>query len=469
MTDNKASGKPNVLFILTDDQRFDTIHALGNAEIATPNLDQLVARGTAFTRAHIPCGTSGAVCMPSRAMIHTGRTLFHLHQEGQEIPPEHTTLGECFKSAGYRTFGTGKWHNGTASYARSFTDGGSIFFGGMWDHWNVPVCDYDPSGAYDNEINSIMDAKASNTVTRVHCDRYVPGKHSSELISDEAVGFIDGYTAAQPFFMYVSYLAPHDPRSMPDRFKALYDPEHIALPDNFMSEHPFQYGVQDIRDEVLADYPRDPAEIRRHLAEYYAMITHLDFEIGRILQALEKSGQMDQTIIVLAGDNGLALGQHGLMGKQNCYDHSIRVPLIFCGPGIPVGIKCNQYAYLLDIYPTLCELLEIGRPATVEGISLLPVMQNTQAAVRESLYFAYTDLIRSVKDDRYKLIEYAGNIRQTQLFDLLKDPAERQNLFGQEDHAAIVDRLRLELMNFRDQWDDRQHRMGDVFWSRCSI
>ncbi|MDW7658953.1 MAG: sulfatase-like hydrolase/transferase [Bacillota bacterium] len=469
MTDKDTSRKPNVLFILTDDQRFDTIHALGNAEVATPNLDRLVNRGTAFTRAHIPCGTSGAVCMPSRAMIHTGRTLFHLQQEGQEIPPEHTTLGECFRSADYRTFGTGKWHNGTAAYARSFTDGGSIFFGGMWDHWNVPVCDHDPTGAYDNEINCIMNFQANSAVTRVHCDRYTPGKHSTELISDEAVQFIGGYSTDQPFFMYVSYLAPHDPRSMPERFKALYDPESIALPENFMSEHPFQYGVQHIRDEVLAASPRDPAEIRRHLAEYYAMITHLDFEIGRILQALDESGQMDETIIVLAGDNGLALGQHGLMGKQNCYDHSIRIPLIFCGPGIPVGQRCDQYAYLLDIYPTLCELLSIEQPATVEGLSLLPSMQNPQVSVRDTLYFAYTDLIRSVKDDRYKLIEYAGNIRQTQLFDLLQDPAERQNLYGQEDHAAIVDRLRLELMNFRDQWDDRQHRLGDAFWSQCSL
>ena len=171
----KKSAQPNVLFILTDDQRFDTIRALGNPDILTPNLDRLAARGAAFTRAHIPCGTSGAVCMPSRAMVHTGRTLFHLDREGQSIPPEHTTLGECFQAAGYRTFGTGKWHNGTASFARSFCDGGAIFFGGMWDHWNVPICDYDPTGAYANEVNVIQNPHASNAVTREHCDRYVPG------------------------------------------------------------------------------------------------------------------------------------------------------------------------------------------------------------------------------------------------------------------------------------------------------
>ncbi|MFQ8600584.1 MAG: sulfatase-like hydrolase/transferase [Oscillospiraceae bacterium] len=130
----------NVLFILTDDQRYDAIHALGNPAIHTPNMDRLVEMGTAFTNAHIPGGTSGAICMPSRAMINTGRTLFSLAGEGQDIPPEHTTLAEVFAQAGYTTFGTGKWHNGTPSFARGFSSGDNIFFGGMWDHWNVPVC-----------------------------------------------------------------------------------------------------------------------------------------------------------------------------------------------------------------------------------------------------------------------------------------------------------------------------------------
>lgn len=466
---NKAKAvKPNILFILTDDQRFDTIHALGNPEIQTPNLDRLVANGTAFTHAHIPCGTSGAVCMPSRAMIHSGRTLFHLQKEGQSIPPEHTMLGEHLQTAGYRTFGTGKWHNGTASFARSFQDGGAIFFGGMWDHWNVPICDYDPTGTYANEINIIQNPQAGNKIMRVHCDRYMPGRHSTELISDEAIRFLEGNSSNQPFFLYAAFMAPHDPRSMPERFKAMYDPDKIRLPENVMAEHPFTYGVRDIRDEVLAPYPRDPAEIRRHIAEYYAMITHLDDEIGRILKALERTGKMDETIVVLAGDNGLALGQHGLMGKQNCYEHSVRVPLIFSGFGIPRGCRCDQYAYLLDIFPTLCDLIDVPCPASVEGRSLLPVMQKRQA-IRKTLYFAYTDLIRAVKDDRYKLIEYTGQIRMTQLFDLLHDPQEQKDLAENAEYTATITRLRQEMSGFSKQWDDRQHPMGKAFWDRCEI
>ncbi|MEG0388461.1 MAG: sulfatase-like hydrolase/transferase, partial [Niameybacter sp.] len=129
----------NVLFLIADDQRFDTIRALGNQEIHTPYLDKLVKMGTTFTNAHIPSGTSGAVCMPSRAMIHSGRTLFHIQGEGQNIPNEHSTLGETLKNAGYYSCGIGKWHNGIESYARSFNDGDDIFFGGMWDHWHVPI------------------------------------------------------------------------------------------------------------------------------------------------------------------------------------------------------------------------------------------------------------------------------------------------------------------------------------------
>ena len=141
-----ASKTPNVLVLFTDDQRYDTIAALGNDAISTPNIDRLVARGTAFTQAHIPSGMHGAVCMPSRAMLHTGRSLYHLDGTGESIPERFALMGETFAGEGYATFGTGKWHNGPRAFNRSFADGGEIMFGGMADHWNVPMCDYDQIG-----------------------------------------------------------------------------------------------------------------------------------------------------------------------------------------------------------------------------------------------------------------------------------------------------------------------------------
>ncbi len=460
--------QPNIVFFFTDDQRFDTIAALGNNEIITPNIDRLVGMGTTFTQAHIPCGTSGAVCMPSRAMLMTGRTLFHLEREGQSIPPEHTTMGEVLQQAGYRTFGTGKWHNGTASYARSFTDGGEIFFGGMWDHWNVPACNFDPDGNYDEQAKPwIKDAFHTKDITTVYADHLTPGKHSTELFGDVSETFLDTYASDDPYFMYISFMAPHDPRSMPERFLKMYDPSSLTLPENFMEEHPFEYGIRELRDEVLAPYPRTPELVKQHLAEYYAMITHLDHEIGRVINAVQRRGELENTIFIFAGDNGLALGQHGLFGKQNHYEHSIRVPLIFAGPGIPAGEQRDTYAYLLDIFPTLCDLLEIETPASVEGSSLLASIRDENVTIRDALYFAYTVMLRGVKDDRFKLIEYIHEGRNTtQLFDLAEDPWEVHNLADDAAHDLRLASLRERLFRFRDKWDDRDHPMGETFWSR---
>ena len=455
-----AAKPPNILFFFTDDQRFDTIAALGNEEIHTPNLDALAARGTTFRRAHIPGGTSGAVCMPSRAMLHTGRTLFHIQGEGQEIPPEHATMGEAFRAAGYDTYATGKWHNERASFARSFSHGGEIFFGGMDDHWNVPAYNFDASGRYETICPVVKTPFENNDVAYRSCDHIHAGRHSTDLFVDAATNFLEGRRGERPFLAYVSLMAPHDPRTMPRRFLDIYDPDAIQLPANFAQRHPFDNGALRIRDELLAAFPREPAEIRRHIAEYYAMISHLDDGLGRLMAVLDGRKLLDETIVVFAGDNGLALGQHGLMGKQNLYEHSVRVPLIFAGSGIRAGAQREDLVYLLDIFPTLCGLADIPVPATVEGLSLAPQLRGTAGASRDLLYLAYESCMRGVSDGRHKLIEYAGG--ETQLFDLLEDPSEVDNLACRE--PARVDSMRTVLAQLRDRWDDRAHPKGARFW-----
>jgi arylsulfatase A-like enzyme len=458
--------RPNIVFFFTDDQRFDTIAALGNTVVQTPHMDRLVRSGVAFTQAHIPCGTSGAVCMPSRAMLHSGRTLFHLQGAGESIPEAHTTLGEALRGAGYRTFGVGKWHNGPASYQRSFGAGDDIFFGGMADHWNVPVCPYDPTGRYEYRAAYVESFMTDNAVRYRLCEHVHPGRHSSELIADAGLAFLEQADAAQPFFMYLSFLAPHDPRTMPREFLEHYAPDRLELPPNFAAEHPFDTGALRIRDELLASLPRQPAEVRRHLAEYYGMISHLDANIGRVLAALDARGLTENTLFILAGDNGLALGQHGLMGKQNCYDHSVRVPLVFAGPGLPRGVRSEAFAYLFDIFPTLCELTGTPIPASVEGTSLVPALRCPQEPLRDTLYFAYTDTQRAVKDREFKLIEYViqGRRTMTQLFCLATDPWERCNLAGDPAHAGTVARLRQELYRWREAWDDEASPWGQTYW-----
>lgn len=458
--------RPNIVFFFSDDQRFDTIRALGNADVQTPTMDRLVAQGTTFTHAHIPGGTSGAICMPSRAMLHTGRTLFHLEGAGQGIPEDHAMLGEHLQAHGYRTWGTGKWHNGPASFARSFSDGAEIFFGGMDDHWNVPAFDYDPTGKYDSVLPQCPDAFKSNALKIRKGDHVTAGKHSSELFADGAIDWLERCDSDDPFFLYLSFMAPHDPRTMPQAYLDGYDPEDIPLPENFMGGHPFDNGDLKVRDEVLEAFPRDPHAVRRHIAEYYAMITHLDAQMGRVLDALTACGKADNTIVVFAGDNGLAVGQHGLLGKQNMYEHSVRVPLIFAGPGVPAGERRSAYVYLLDIFPTLCALIGVDTPDSVEGTSLVPALNDGAERVRETLFSAYRGYQRMVKDERFKLIEYAVNGRRTtQLFDLENDPLELHNLADDEAHAGVVSALRETLFQWRDDWDDAKSEWGRAFWN----
>ncbi len=457
--------RPNIVFFLTDDQRFDTIASLGNPVVHTPNMDLLVRDGTAFTHAFIPGGTSGAVCMPSRAMLHTGRTLFHIHNAGEAISADHITLGEAFRAAGYATYGVGKRHNGTDSYHRSFTGGAEIFFGGMADHWNVPVFNYDPTGRYDKRCLYIEHPLWSNVAKERFCDHIHAGRHSTDLIADAGIEFLNDHPAGRPYLLYLSFLAPHDPRSMPREFLEMYEPARLPLPPNFLPQHPSDNGDQRCRDENLAAFPRNENEIRRHIAEYYAMISHLDHRIGTVIEAVRERGDLERTIFVLCGDNGLAVGQHGLMGKQNIYDHSVRVPLVFCGPGIPAGRKTDTFAYLLDIFPTLCELAGVSIPPTVEGCSLVPVIRSG-ASVRDAVYLAYCDLHRGIRTRQHKLIEYVvgGRRVMTQLFDMVADPWERRNLAGDPALSHVLADLRRKMIQMRDEWDDIKTQWGRTFW-----
>ncbi len=189
-----------------------------------------------------------------------------------------------------------------------------------------------------------------------------------------------------------------------------------------MPLHPFDNGDMQGRDEKLAPWPRTPEEIRRHLHEYYASITGLDHHVGRLLAALDALGLTDDTIVIFASDNGLAIGSHGLMGKQNLYEHSAKVPLILAGPGIPKG-GSNALVYLMDLLPTVCELVSEPSPAGLDGKSLKGIIEGKSKSVRDTLFYAYRDMQRAIRDDRFKLILYQ-RINRKQLFDLAGDPDE---------------------------------------------
>jgi arylsulfatase A-like enzyme len=441
--------RPNILFLFADDMQSNSINALGNSEVITPNLDRLVRNGTSFVNTYIMGSTAGAVSIPSRAMLMTGRYLFSLDGAGENIPQEHTTIGEALQSVGYRTFGTGKWHNDRLAFHRSFTDGGDIFFGGMTDQWNVQVYDFDPEGKYSARIPYTINFQTQAVGFR-DGDRINSGYHSSELFSDRAIDFINSYDDENPFFMIVSYLAPHDPRVMPPEFLAMYDTAKIVLPPNVMPEHPFDNGELIIRDESLLAVPRDPVKVKIEILRYYAMITHLDEQIGRVIDALKESGLYENTIIVFAADNGIAVGQHGLLGKQNIYEHSVGVPLIISGQGFEAGKKDERFTYLSDLFPTFCDLAQVPIPASVESISILSPER------RDMMFFAYRHFQRAVRQGDYKLIEYHVNDVETiQLFNLKNDPWEINNLANDGRYSRRVAEMRKLLVEQKEKHEIR--------------
>ena len=428
----------NVVLLFADDMRYGMID---NPYVITPNLDRLAEKGVMFRNAHIPGGTSGAVCMPSRAMLHTGRLLEDLASFGKYIPLEHIMLGEVLQKHNYITYGIGKWHNGTDSYNRGFSDGSEIFFGGMEDHWNVPANNYDPTGKYEKKIKKSRNPYNSNEIAVHNCDHVTPGKHSSELFADASIEFIENRDKTNPFFLYTSFMAPHDPRTMPQEFLDMYDISNTKLPENYMPLHPFDFSGIDTRDERLAPHPRTEDIVKQHLTEYYAMITHLDHCIGRILESLESESLLEDTLIIFAADNGLAVGSHGLMGKQNLYEHSIRVPLILSGPEIPEKTTSDAAVYIADLYPTILDYLGIPKPSSCQVNSILPVI-NDQETARNVLYLRYKNSIAGIKKDGYKLIKYmkSDQIRMS-LFNLEEDPGETNDLINSPEHSNLISEL----------------------------
>lgn len=427
-----GAGRPNVLFLFADDMRADTIAAYGNPHIKTPHLDNLVASGFNFRGNYIFGGNSGAVCMPSRAMLMSGRTWFNVDTRALK---NVKLLPELLGENGYTTFATGKWHNGENSWLRAFQRGKAVMFGGMSDHTKVPVRDLAADGKLTGE--------------------YTGGKFSSELFADSVIEFLESHDREIPFFAYVAFTAPHDPRQPPASFVEPYYRSLPPLPPNFQPQLGFDNGhMLKCRDEHLAAWPRTESVIRDQLAEYYGLITHMDEQIGRILAALKTSGRADNTMVIFSADNGLALGSHGLMGKQNCFEHSMRVPLIVAGPGLPRGQSTTAFTYLHDLFPTLCDVLAVPPPAGLEGENLRPLWEGKKDRVRDSVFLPFIQIQRAVRDERWKLIAYpkAGHM---QLYDLQNDPHEITNLIDRPGHAVHVARLR-KLMK---EW---QARVGDT-------
>ena len=430
----------NLIVIYTDDQRFNTINALGNEEIYTPNMDRLVRMGTSFTRTHVMGSMHGAVCAPSRAMLLSGRPYHNIPMEyinqGSEGPLQFdfTTFPEQLRGLGYETFFTGKWHNNTGKLRDGFEDGDNIFIGGMHfpdkgGHKHPELWDYDPIGIYDKK------------------DKFSGDEFSSKLYTDAALKFLNR-NHTDPFCLYLAYTSPHDPREAPEDFLNIYDTSKISLPPNFLPNHPFNNGHLGTRDEQLAPFPRTSERVKLEIKGYYAMISEVDAQIGRVLDAIEAKGILENTLIIFAGDNGLAVGQHGLLGKQNLYDHSVRVPLIFAGVDIPKNKRASTLSYIHDIYPTICDLMGIEKPSSIQGLSLQPAIQTNDISLRDEVVLSHARQMRAIRnnDDIKLILTYNQGQRFNQLYNLKEDPYETKNLHRDPTFASLESSLSKELM-----------------------
>ncbi len=424
--------RPNIIFLFADDQRADTISAYGNPFIKTPHLDRLAEEGFSLRQNYCAGSYSGAVCTASRAMLMTGRQWMRIPNGWKGIK----TFPRLLSENGYKTFIVGKWHNGIATLKASFQEGESIFMGGMSDHTKVLV-----QKLHDGSLTKAEIAKG----------------FSSQIFADSAIKFIGNRDRKSPFLLYVAFTAPHDPRMPPMAYRQLYYDKRPPLPGNFMPQHPFDNGFVTSagRDEGLAPWPRTKGVISDQLCEYYGLITHLDQQIGRIMNALKASGQADNTIVIYTADHGLALGSHGLLGKQNIYEHSMKSPLIISGPGIPKGKSSDAFTYIHDLNATVCDLTGTLNHSGLDGKSLKGLWKGDIKEIHAAVYLPFQRIMRSVRVGHWKLHVYP-RINHKLLFDLEKDPLEMHDLAGDPAYADKIHELTGKLKKWQNEIGDQQ-------------
>ncbi len=442
----KGGDKPNILFIFADDQCHDALSALGS-EAQTPHLDRLAARGVTFTNCYNQGAWHGAVCVASRTMLNSGRFLWNAKALEPNLNAEREAgrlWSQQMAAAGYDTYFAGKWHVKTKA-AGAFQTTKNVRPGmpnQTKEGYNRPIeGEPDKWSPYDEKFQGYWKG----------------GKHWSEVLGDDAVEFL-GQAAGEknPFFMYLAFNAPHDPRQSPKEYVDRYPLDEIEMPGNFLPEYPYKDAIgcsAKLRDEKLAPFPRTEYAVKKNRQEYFAIISHMDAQIGRMLDALEKTGKAENTYIFFTADHGLAVGQHGLLGKQNMFEHSMKPPMIVCGPDIPRGKPIAAPVYLQDIMPTALELAGAEVPGHVQFRSLLPLIAGERMIQYDAIYGAYCDLQRMVRQGRHKLIHYP-KAKKTLLFDLTTDPLENKDLTGDPRHAGVLEALKAKLIALQEEMGD---------------
>jgi arylsulfatase len=446
---------PNILWLCTDQQRFDTIHALGNDLIRSPNVDRLVQEGVAFTQAYC----QSPVCTPSRASFLTGRypRTTRCRQNGQKIPADEILVSRMFADAGYRCGLVGKLHLASCSDGKveSRIDDGYHDF--HWSHHPQPDWTENSYTQWLTSKGRTWEELYAGPSTGF-VKQGVPGEyHQTTWCAETTIDFIRS-NAGRPWLLSFNCFDPHHPFDPPPEYLSRYDPDEMPLPKMRPGELDNKPRFQQL-DAVWAH--NSPGEFhtlaitdddrRRVTAAYYAMCELLDDQVGRIMQALEDTGQRENTIVIFMSDHGEMLGDHGLYFKgPHFYDEAIRVPLVISWPQrFQSGLRIDGLTELIDLVPTLLESCGLSIPDRVQGRSLLSHLTGNADAShhREFVYCeyynswthsdAYGTMVRTADE---KIVVYHGT-DQGELYDLATDPDEFINLWNSDQHQAMKLRL----------------------------
>jgi len=428
----------NVVFILTDDHRFDAIGFLkGQPFLETPHLDSLARDGAHLKNAFV----TTALCSPSRASILTGKYA-HKHKvidNNTAIPPGTTFFPSYLQKAGYKTAFIGKWHMGGESDAPQ----------PGFDRW----VSFRGQGTYLPSPNG-LNVDGQN----------IPQKgYITDELSDYAVEFIQ--QQKQPYFLYLSHKAVHSEFIPAERHKGKFKDQKFASPPSLTADaidRPM--WVQNQRNSWHGvDYPyHSTLDIAEYYQRYAEALCAVDESVGRILALLKQRGELDSTLIIYMGDNGFAFGEHGLIDKRTAYEESMRVPLLARCPALfKAGQTITHVVANLDIMPTVLEAAGLPAPAGGDGASFLPLLQGKRIAWRDSLLYEYywernfpqTPTVHALRTDQYKYMRYHGIWDLDELYDIREDPRELHNLIKSPAHQAIIKQMNQRLFEILESTD----------------
>jgi len=458
-----AKRRLNVLFVAVDDLR-PQIGCYGVKDIITPNLDRLAAGGTVFMRAYC----QQAVCSPSRTSLMTGTRpdttrVYDLETHFRDTIPDVVTLSEYFKQQGYAAEGMGKIYHGGLNDDQSWSRWHNVSGAGYVLQENIRLIKEKRTAGKKKGLTGKRLSRASRgpatEMADVADDDYRDGQTTNKAL--EVLGNLK--EKGEPFFLAVGYLKPHLPFNCPKKYWDMYDPAKIKLADN-------PFGPKGSPDFALTNWgelrryhqipekgplPNDQA--RQLIHGYYACVSYIDTQIGRLLDGLEKLGLADHTAVVVWGDHGWQLGEHGLWCKHTNFETSVHSPLIVRSPGQKrPGGKSDGLVEFVDIYPTLCELCGLKLPGHLEGRSFAALLDKPNLQWKEAAFSQYPRSLRgvgrvmgySMRTDRYRYTEWrtqGGEVHARELYDHEHDPQENVNLAVHGEYASLVEKLSRQL------------------------